>query len=357
MLSWELALSLVSLSSLAWAQSVDIKIDDAFVFDSGTNLGGIQYFPLNGAWATAIPTNVGQRYNQTLHTSISGGSRSVYFFQGDAVYWFGDKQPGGGVAYVSLDGRTDTVNTTTVGSAAATYQQQLWSKTGLGGGDHQVVISHADDQSGAVSLDYLRVQSSNGTIAPYGAGPGSSAVPAGARIVDDADNMVSYDGGWELVQSSGPISGPEGFFYANTVHRTTQPGATLSFTFTGSGVWYFSDIDTTHGYVQISVDGGPAESVSGYHDPHLAQRLIWSKEKLTFGEHKVTIAHGGTPVQYATLDFFMYLPNDTSSNTNPGSGSSDTPAAGNSAARIREGMAGSGFGFVLFVGAALMLSL
>ncbi|KAG9120993.1 hypothetical protein FRC07_003245, partial [Ceratobasidium sp. 392] len=268
---------------------------------------------------------------------------------GDAVYWYGDKRPGGGLAYVSLDGGSwDTVNTSTAGGAAATYQQQLWSKTGLGGGDHQLVISHADDQSGPVTLDYLRVVSSNGTITPYGSGPGSLAVPAGALIVDNTDNTVSYSAGWELIQAAGPISGPEGHFYMNSVHRTTQPGATLTFTFTGSGVWYFSDIDTTHGYVQISVDGGPAESISGYHNPHLAQKLIWSKQNLAYRAHKVTVTHNGTPAQYATLDFFMYLPSSGNASANPTSGSSDTPS-GNGATRSNSGIAGLGFGFILFL--------
>ncbi|KAG8740031.1 hypothetical protein FRC10_004825 [Ceratobasidium sp. 414] len=310
-------------------------------------LGGIQYFPVDGTWSTNIPANASQRYNQTLHTASAAS---------DAVYWYGDKRPVGGTAYVSLDGQNwDTVNTSSVGAEA--YQQQLWSKTGLVRGDYQVVISHANDQSGPVTLDYLRVVSSNGTIVPSGAGPGSSVVPAGALIVDDTDTMVSYDGGWELIQGANPISGPEGHFYMNTVHLTTQPGATLAFTFTGSGVWYFSDIDTTHGFVQISVDGGPAESISGYHDPHWAQRLIWSKENLAYGEHKVTIAHNGTPVQYATLDFFMYLPTPTRTPTSPSSGSSDGPS-NNSAVRLRSasntGILGLAFGLI-FTGGASML--
>ncbi|KAG8692431.1 hypothetical protein FRC08_009785 [Ceratobasidium sp. 394] len=345
-----LALPLALLSSLVRAQSVDTNIDDTFLFGSGASLGGIQYFPSDDTWSTNIPANGGQRYNQTLHSSSAANSRLIYFFQGDTVYWYGDKRPAGGIASVSLDGQNpETVNTSTVG--AATYQQQLWSKTGLGGGDHQLVISHANDQSGPVTLDYLRAVSSNGTIVPYGAGPGSSAVPAGALIVDDADNMVSYDGGWELVQGAGPITGADGHFYMNTVHRTTQPGATLTFTFTGSGVWYFSDIDRTHGFVQISVDGGPAESISGYHDPHLAQRLIWSKEKLTYGQHKVTISHSGTPVQYATVDFFMYLPTPTSSSVGPGSGASDS-SSNNGAACLcgssRTEALGLAFVFMLF---------
>ncbi|KAG8724516.1 hypothetical protein FRC09_017793 [Ceratobasidium sp. 395] len=121
------------------------------------------------------------------------------------------------------------------------------------------------------------------------------------------------------------ISPRNACFFRNTIHRTTIPNAMANFTFAGTAVWYFSDIDYTHGFVQISVDGAAPEQVAGtYHQPHaqsssqLSQRLIWYKTGLSAGQHVVTIAHGGQPNQYATVDFFMYLPsNATSSASTP----------------------------------------
>ncbi|KAG8740032.1 hypothetical protein FRC10_004826 [Ceratobasidium sp. 414] len=141
---------------------------------------------------------------------------------------------------------------------------------------------------------------------------GASIVPEEALIVDNTDDGITYSGGWELIQSSnGIISNANSGFYRNTVHRTTVPGAVVTFTFTGTAVWYFSDIDWTHGLVQISVDGEPAEQVSGFHRPILSQRLIWYKTGLSTNKHVVTITHSGTPTQYATVDFFRYLPSST----------------------------------------------
>ncbi|ELU39103.1 Podoplanin domain-containing protein [Rhizoctonia solani AG-1 IA] len=99
-------------------------------------------------------------------------------------------------------------------------------------------------------------------------------------------------------------------FYKNTLHRTATPGAIVTFTFNGTAAWYFSDIDSTHGMVQISVDGEPSQQVSGFHDPKLSQRLIWHKTGLPPGLHQVTITHDGTPAQFATVDFFGYLPSN-----------------------------------------------
>jgi hypothetical protein len=40
-------------------------------------------------------------------------------------------------------------------ATALEYQQLLWSKTGLGPGDHQLVISHAGVTGQYIGLDYL----------------------------------------------------------------------------------------------------------------------------------------------------------------------------------------------------------
>ncbi|KAG8761846.1 hypothetical protein FRC12_009303 [Ceratobasidium sp. 428] len=117
------------------------------------------------------------------------------------------------------------------------------------------------------------------------------------------------------------ISPQDAGYFRNTIHRTTIPNAMANFTFTGTAVWYFSDIDSTHGFVQISVDGAAPEQVTGFHEPHLSQRLIWYKTGLSAGQHVVSIAHGGQPNQYATVDFFMYLP----SNATPSASSPSAP--------------------------------
>ncbi|KAG8736762.1 hypothetical protein FRC12_017465, partial [Ceratobasidium sp. 428] len=320
-------------SYLAWlplllcqvaSQTTNETVDDSFSF-SFTNPGGIQYFPSESSWLSTAPSNPTQRFDQTVHVTNVDSTRVMHFFQGDAIYYYGDKGPGYGALVVSVDGgydaQRDTVNAS---SSTPEYQQLLWSRTGLGPGDHQIILTREDKYgSSQISMDYFRIVSSNSTIVPSLAGPGASVVPKEALIVDDTDNSISYSGGWELIQSPTAAISPRNVcFFQNTIHRTTIPNATANFTFVGTAVWYFSDIDSTHGYVKISVDGAAPEQVSGFHQPQLSQRLIWHKTGLSQGQHVVTIAHGGQPTQYATVDFLMYLPSNTTT-TVPNSSTPD----------------------------------
>ncbi|KAG8694172.1 hypothetical protein FRC08_008668, partial [Ceratobasidium sp. 394] len=122
----------------------------------------------------------------------------MFFFQGDEIYYYGDKGPGYGAVRINVDGMVDVYDTVNASSSTLEYQQLLWSKTGLGPGDHQVIISKNDTAgAGSISLDYFRIVSSNNTIIPSTAGSGASVVPDEALIVDNTDDSITYSGGWE----------------------------------------------------------------------------------------------------------------------------------------------------------------
>ncbi|KAF8599936.1 hypothetical protein BDV93DRAFT_559922 [Ceratobasidium sp. AG-I] len=267
-----------------------------------TRPDGIQYSP---NWNLLTGFNAPSRTNNTYHYSVTPQSNLVYFFQGDAIYYYADRNFPHGLASVAIDGaRWDEVNST---SPSLESQQLLWSKTGLGAGDHQIVISHIGTQGQYIGLDYLRIESTHGFV-PEKSGPAASNVPAGALIVDDTDPSVSYSSNWTIPDSNLG----RGAYYRNTLHATQHPGSTATFKFKGTAVWYFSDIDVPHGNVQISVDGGSGNTTSGYSSVQLTQRLIWSQENLEDREHTVVITHADSDGSYATLDFFMYLPSGVS---------------------------------------------
>ncbi|KAF8689645.1 hypothetical protein RHS03_09077, partial [Rhizoctonia solani] len=248
-----------------------------------------------------------QSLNGTMHYSNATGMRIAFFFQGNEIYYYGGKGPGYGTVAISVDG-VKPYEEVNASSSTVQYKQLLWSRTGLPSGDHQIMINR---DSGQVSLDYFRVVSFNDTIVPSLTGPGASVVPKDALIVDDDDinAVITYSPAWERIENLNGATSPGNVgFHKNTVHRTTTPGAVATFTFNGTAVWYFSDIDSTHGMVQISFDGEQPERVSGFHNPILSQRLIWHKTGLSPSLHQVTITHDGTPRQYATVDFFGYLP-------------------------------------------------
>lgn len=58
-----------------------------------------------------------------------------------------------------------------------------------------------------------------------------------------------------------------GFYFGGFQHTTTTPGSSLTFTFNGTAVHYFSDKRTQNGWALISVDGGEGELVSTFLEP------------------------------------------------------------------------------------------
>ncbi|QRV87107.1 transmembrane protein [Ceratobasidium sp. AG-Ba] len=218
--------------------------------------------------------------------------------------------PGYGSVQINIDGQRDIYGTANASSSSMQYQQLLWSKTQLGPGDHQIVITRT--APGPISLDHFKITPLNNTIIPLSSGTGASIIPSEALIVDNTSNRIKYSGNqWTSVSTGNANVG----FFNNSLQTTTSPGAAAVFDFDGTAIWYYSDVDITHGFVNISVDGGLPERVSGYHDPVSSQYLIWSRTNLPAGTHSVTITHSDVAGQFATLDFFRYLPSNV---TQPG---------------------------------------
>ncbi|KAF8599935.1 hypothetical protein BDV93DRAFT_609005 [Ceratobasidium sp. AG-I] len=379
---YPISLVLSLLCQLAFSQqSTILTIDDNYVY-STTGPDGIQYF---GDWTLLTGSNAPSRTNNTLHSSVRPQSQFVYFFRGtlslsryvisfevrylfrgDAIYYYADRDVPHGPVSVTIDGGpAETVNST---ATSIEYQQLLWSKTGLGEGDHQIVISHIGTQGQYIGLDYLqyvykapnarlflnkppqRIESSHGFI-PQSAGPAASSVSSGAVIVDDTDPSLSYSSNWTNVDIPSPWSAYfKNTLYCYTLHATRHPGSTVTFKFNGTAVWYFSDFDVPHGYVRISVDGAPGDMQRPDSSGQLTQRLIWSQENLDDKEHTVVITHADSDGKYATLDFFMYLPSMSSSVPTD----SDTPKKHVPSVAIAGGAAG---GTVLLIIAAVLIFL
>lgn len=51
------------------------------------------------------------------------------------------------------------------------------------------------------------------------------------------------------------------------MHRTNTPGSSVTFKFNGTAAWYFSDMNPTHGTVNITIDGVYSYTVDGYASP------------------------------------------------------------------------------------------
>ncbi|KAG8788846.1 hypothetical protein FRC12_014129 [Ceratobasidium sp. 428] len=278
--------------------SFEKVVDDSYIFDS-TRLDGIQYSP---GWIDK-PSSSGSRYNNTFHWTTTPLASLLYNFQGNAIFYYGDKDPANAPISISLDSSEGEIVDATASSTL--NQQLLWSRTGLAPGDHQIVIKHNGTANQYLGFDYLRINSDHG-FAPNITGPAASVVPSEALFVDDTDPLLVYTSNWTTDSTS-----QFGSFYGGTQHLCTTQGDSATLKFTGTAVWYFGNANKRHGNIQIQVDGGHSETVSTYGQNLTQQHLHWSKTDLSDREHTVVLTHADQNGVAMTIDFFRYLPSNS----------------------------------------------
>ncbi|QRV96194.1 hypothetical protein RhiJN_24212 [Ceratobasidium sp. AG-Ba] len=285
-----------------------IRVDDSEKYSNDLRYG-IQYGPGWVQWNSHDPRDA--RYLGTYSSTTIGGSRLMFSFVGTGIAYYADKTTTSGNVLVAIDG-DEYLSPTQVNSNTTEHRQLIWNVTGLAPGDHQIVIGTPANGShlGVVGLDFFDVTAINGDIGytPLSIGPGARQVPANATLVDDEDALIKYSGdSWQRSDIASSVPAP--LFYNQTQHSSTRPGSSLSFTFNGTGVWYFSDDARGNANVSIVVDGHEPEIVSTSNGvTRISQRLFWSKTDLIDGEHVVTVTHVGKQGENASLDFFAYAP-------------------------------------------------
>ncbi|MEU8819766.1 X2-like carbohydrate binding domain-containing protein [Actinoplanes sp. NPDC048796] len=214
-------------------------------------------------------------------------------------------------------GRTDkdiTANWSDLGLTGAATVRDLWARKDLGRFAtgytattvpiHGVRLLKVTPQAGAkvaVNNDALRVGytgdwSRNGgqevaatsqplelTVTDTGATtPPSTSGPVRTITHDNTDTGIAYAGTWS--QSSGRGLGD----YNDNVHYTERNGDSFQYTFTGTGVSYVTEMDTSQGEVDIYLDGAFVKTVNTGREqgqPRLSQQAVFSVNDLPNGSH------------------------------------------------------------------------
>jgi hypothetical protein len=74
---------------------------------------------------------------------------------------------------------------------------------------------------------------------------------------------------------------------------------------------YYADLDSSHGYYTVSIDGSEPERLSGKNDGgQLTQLMLWSKTDLRPGRHNLTLKHDDIGGTYMSLDYFRSVTNE-----------------------------------------------
>ncbi|CAA7271472.1 unnamed protein product [Cyclocybe aegerita] len=110
-------------------------------------------------------------------------------------------------------------------------------------------------------------------------------VPPGAKSYDSTSPLISYKGAWTDQYSTR--------YVGKSLRSTSDPGAEVSFTFTGTGIEWFGNTDSKHGLAIVLIDGKPVEEVDTYSNhsmPLRQQRLFWRFD-LLLASHTIKIVN------------------------------------------------------------------
>lgn len=110
-------------------------------------------------------------------------------------------------------------------------------------------------------------------------------VPLGAKSYDSSSPLIHYSGKWTESYSKS--------YVLHTLRWTSQVGASVSFTFRGTGIEWFGNTGSSHGIARVYIDGKIMEDVDpSQYSRHFQQRIFW-KTNLPYGKHTIKIVNRG----------------------------------------------------------------
>ncbi|WP_202887222.1 glycosyl hydrolase family 95 catalytic domain-containing protein [Cohnella zeiphila] len=137
----------------------------------------------------------------------------------------------------------------------------------------------------------------SGTASKLGSSASPSGPGGGALVNDDASSGFQYGSGWFSSDSRGYGD------YNDDIHYTVTNGATAEYTFSGTGIDYYSEKNGDMGNVDVYIDnvlqGNVNLNVSGSRQ---VQQVVFSKTGLANGTHTIKIVSKTS--QVAAIDAF-----------------------------------------------------
>jgi hypothetical protein len=99
---------------------------------------------------------------------------------------------------------------------------------------------------------------------------------------------MTFSGQWQYFGSRGFGD------YGDDVNGTWAAGVSASYTFTGTGVDYLSEVNPDQGTVEVYLDGKHEATVDlKGGPPRKAQQVVFSRSGLSAGKHTVKIVNTG----------------------------------------------------------------
>lgn len=206
--------------------------------------------------------------------------------------------------YANNGDGTYTVALFNLGSSAATVSVN-WSDIGL---------------QGAATVRDLWARADLGT---FNSGFSAASVPAhgsrllkvraagGSATANDDDTGIKYTGSWQRSYNRGLGD------YRDDVHYTQTNNDDFEYTFTGTGVEFITEKDSSQGNVDVYIDNAFKATVSTYNATRQAQQTVYAISGLPYGTHTIKgVKKSGT---YMLLDKLRFsVPSATTVNDTDG---------------------------------------
>ena len=227
-------------------------------------------------------TNVTNRtkypdFSWGIHHTKTSGAKYTLTFYGSAITLYGEKNSDRGTSTVKIDGASmGTINQSGSGSA---FQEELFTKSGLGFGKHSIVVTKSSDGK-YMDIDAARVTQD--------------------RVIDSANTAaISYTGGAWTTRQNGSTNN-----YGGGIVYTAVNGAKATASFYGSSVAIMTERGTGRGTYTMSVDGGAPINCTAYNSAVQYQQITCQASGLAVGNHTVVVTKTGG--SYMDVDAIFY---------------------------------------------------
>jgi len=193
-----------------------------------------------GVFTAPDPPVGGARVSET------NGAKATLTFRGTAISWSGARRPNTGIARVYLDGVV--ANTTEVDTYSPTHRIQdiVFTATGLADASHTLTIEATGRKNDLSTGAQIVVDAFDVTT------PG--------RRFQEEDVAVAYTGAW--VYGNRNRTWSEG-----TISESHTPGASVTFTFTGTSVSWIGCRKLSTGTARVILDDRPPVEIDTYLAP------------------------------------------------------------------------------------------
>ncbi|KAJ7308557.1 hypothetical protein DFH08DRAFT_900219 [Mycena albidolilacea] len=234
----------------------------------------IKYLP-EDAWIQDVSE---EAHMNTFTWTTSQNASATFQFWGTSITVKGLRNEWHGGYTVSLNGEDFHMN----GSMPqqGKWQTPIFSRDDLPPGQYMLMISN-DGQS-ALDIDSITWSCNIG-------GRNDTNSSLQNTTVDDTESAFSWfpPGSWGLNPSNLPM------FSQETGHSTSQPNASVNYTFSGDAVAIYGTAGPGHSRYSVLPPGRPAQQFDAARDIFSSQVLMYFGDRFGPGNHTVTLVNEG----------------------------------------------------------------